>query len=170
MEIEKFDNFLPPNDFHALHDLMMGNTFPWNFSLGKSYYEEWKKDKTIFQFTHVFYERCNWISSYSSILDPILRVIQPACLFKIKANLTTITPTRVEYSFHRDTPRLLNSKTALFYVNTNNGSTIFNTGEIVESVANRLVIFDSNLLHTATSSTDETTRVVINFNYITYIT
>jgi len=35
----------------------------------------------------------------------------------------------------------------------------------VESVANRLVEFDSNLEHTGSSCTDENIRVVINLNY-----
>ena len=51
-------------------------------------------------------------------------------------------------------------------MNTNNGKTIFKHGEEVNSVANRMVIFDSNLEHAATSHTDEKTRVVVNFNYV----
>ena len=35
--------------------------------------------------------------------------------------------------------------TSIFYVNTNNGYTKFEDGSIVESVANRMLIFDSNL-------------------------
>ena len=55
--------------------------------------------------------------------------------------------------------------TSILYVNTNNGYTKFEDGTIVESVANRLVSFPSNMKHTGTSCTDEKTRVVINFNY-----
>ena len=55
--------------------------------------------------------------------------------------------------------------TAVFYVNTNNGYTIFESGEKVSSVENRMVIFDSNILHTGTTCTDERVRCVLNFNY-----
>ena len=55
--------------------------------------------------------------------------------------------------------------TSIFYVNTNNGYTKFEDGTKVESVANRMVIFPSNMKHIGTSCTDEKTRVVINFNY-----
>ena len=55
--------------------------------------------------------------------------------------------------------------TSIFYINTNNGYTKFENGEKVESVANRMVTFSTNLKHTGTSCTDERTRVVINFNY-----
>ena len=38
-------------------------------------------------------------------------------------------------------------------------------GTKVESIANRMVTFPSNMKHKGTSCTDERTRVVINFNY-----
>ena len=56
-------------------------------------------------------------------------------------------------------------KTAIFYVNTNNGWTEFKKGGKVKSVANRIVIFDSNLEHQGVTCTDKKRRVVINFNY-----
>ena len=59
-------------------------------------------------------------------------------------------------------------KTAIYYVNTNNGGTIFriNKKEIkVESEENKIVIFNSKILHAAKSQTDTDTRIVININY-----
>ena len=61
--------------------------------------------------------------------------------------------------------KLKQSSTSIFYVNTNNGYTKFEDGTKVESVANRMVTFPSNMKHTGTSCTDERIRVVINFNY-----
>ena len=55
--------------------------------------------------------------------------------------------------------------TAIYYLNTNNGFTKFENGDKVNSVANRIVIFDSNLKHTGTSCTDSYARLLINFNY-----
>ena len=55
--------------------------------------------------------------------------------------------------------------TSIFYVNTNNGYTKFEDGTKVESVANRMITFPSNMKHTGTSCTDEKKRIVINFNY-----
>ena len=57
--------------------------------------------------------------------------------------------------------------TAIYYLNTNNGFTKFENGDKVNSVANRMVIFDSNLKHTGTSCTDAHARMLINFNYYT---
>ena len=53
------------------------------------------------------------------------------------------------------------------HLNTCDGYTVFKNGEKVESVANRYIEFDSNLMHSGTSTTDSKRRVVINFNYIT---
>ena len=58
-------------------------------------------------------------------------------------------------------------KTSIFYVNTNNGYTLFEDGTKVESVANRMLTFPTNMKHTGTSCTDSQTRIVINFNYYT---
>ena len=51
--------------------------------------------------------------------------------------------------------------------NSNKGQNVvkFENGEKIESVENRLVIFDSTIKHTGTTSTDTKFRSVINFNY-----
>jgi hypothetical protein len=61
--------------------------------------------------------------------------------------------------------KALKHKTAIFYINTNNGYTEFNDGTKVDSVENRMLIFPSKLSHRAVAQTDEDQRIVINFNY-----
>ena len=68
-------------------------------------------------------------------------------------------------SFHIDFP--IESETAILYINTNNGYTEFEDGTQVKSVENRVVIFNSNMLHTGRNCTDENVRVLINLNYFT---
>ena len=51
-------------------------------------------------------------------------------------------------------------------MNTNNGYTTFKDGTKVDSVANRMIIFDSELDHTGTTCTDQKSRVIINFNFL----
>ena len=58
-----------------------------------------------------------------------------------------------------------NITTAILYVNSNNGYTLFEDGTKVESVENRIVLFDSNLRHTGTTCTEEKVRIVVNFNF-----
>ena len=56
--------------------------------------------------------------------------------------------------------------TSILYLNTNNGWTAIKGYGKVERVANRMVIFDSNLQHSGVTCTDKNRRVVINFNYV----
>ena len=61
----------------------------------------------------------------------------------------------------------LGQTTAIYYLNSNNGSTVFkDSGDKVESVANRLIVFDGSIEHAGTSCTDDSRRVVLNINYI----
>jgi len=54
--------------------------------------------------------------------------------------------------------------TAIFYVNSNNGYTELMSGKTVDSIENRLFVFDANEVHTGTTSTDDH-RIVINYNF-----
>ncbi len=167
MSIEVFDNFLLKEHFDKIQNTMYSVQFPWFYIPGKSYGPlENDGNKEVFQFIHMFHIDHSFRSQFSHILDPIISLLNPAAIIRIKANLTTITPQRIQYEHHRDVGLSIpKSKTACYYVNTNNGSTVFMSGEEISSVANRLVIFDSDAYHCGTSCTDESTRIVINFNY-----
>ena len=58
--------------------------------------------------------------------------------------------------------------TSILYINTNNGYTELESGEIIESIANRLVTFPANTRHRTITQTDEQTRILINFNYLMF--
>jgi hypothetical protein len=166
MGIEVFDDFLLKEDYNRIFNRIYNSDFPWRLIKGKTYPHENDDNKQIFQFVHDFYNNFHWVSPYGELLEPILKIINPVAIIRIKANLTTITPTKIEYTYHRDVgERLSKCKTACFYVNTNNGKTVFMNGQEVNSVANRITIFDSDMYHAGTSCTDESTRCVINFNY-----
>jgi hypothetical protein len=156
------DNLLAKEDFSQIQEELLGPNFPWYYCKGIDY----KSDKN-FQFCHKFYVNWNWCSQFFNLFDPIVKIIQPITIFRIKANLLTITPDIIENSFHKDVPDRGNSiwTTSIFYVNTNNGYTKFEDGTIVESVANRMVMFPADLYHNGTTCTDEEIRVVVNFNW-----
>ena len=167
-EIEVHDNYLNKTDFNQLKNLLLGNNFP-------HYLQDCKVSEGdgFFQFTHLFYDGQVVQSNYFDNLHPILDKLNPISLIKIKSNLqikdtqivTTGMHTDVKFGYSNFRDPIENQKTGIFYMNTNNGKTIFKNGEEVNSVANRMVIFNSNLEHAATSHSDEKTRVVINFNY-----
>ena len=164
MKIE--DNLLEQKKFDEIQTAMMREDFPWFFNDDIDY----KGQKDRFQFTHLFYADNSPRSTFVDLINPILKIIEPISLWRIKANLLTITPNIVENDFHIDMGGISNKKlkqwtTSIFYVNTNDGYTKFEDDTKVESVANRMVTFPSNMKHTGTSCTDEKTRVLINFNY-----
>ena len=166
MKIE--DNFLEQKVFDELQTLIMGGDFAWYFN-STIVYDEDTSDR--FQFTHMFYAGAAPRSEFLDQLTPIIEIIKPISLWRIKANLLTRTSNIIENRFHSDLENILPKEklkqwtTSIFYMGTNNGYTKFEDGTKVESVANRMVSFPANIKHRGTSCTDEKTRVVINFNY-----
>ena len=55
-------------------------------------------------------------------------------------------------------------KGAIYCLNTCNGHTNF-MGEKVDSVFNRMILFNPTVLHNSTTTTDKIVRMNINFNY-----
>ena len=164
MKIE--DNFLDQKEFDELEGLMMWPDFAWGYCNRIDTVE----DADDFMFVHLFYFNHAPTSSCIEKLNPIVDIINPISLCRIKANLLTRTPEIVENSFHTDMGVMSEEQqkqwtTSIFYVNTNNGYTKFEDGTKVESVANRMVTFPSNMKHTGTSCTDKKMRIVVNFNY-----
>ena len=84
------------------------------------------------------------------------------------------TESIVENSMHIDlmNKSYLNTnpfKTAIFYLNNNNGYTKFETGEKVTTEKNKLIVFDGNKSHTGTSNSCEAKRrVILNINYLPF--
>jgi hypothetical protein len=96
-----------------------------------------------------------------------MKIIDPRLLIRIKANLTPRADKIVEHGFHRDIePPIPNATTAILYLNTNNGYTVFEDGTKIDSVANTFVSFPSDTKHTGSTCTDTKFRGLINFNYI----
>lgn len=166
--VEVFDNFLNERDFKRIEDTLLSSNFPWyyNDSILSYQNENSLKNLNDFQFVHTFYTNFNFQSSYSEILYPIIEIINPDSLLRIKANLTTVTEVIKKNEYHVD--QKFPCKVAILYINTNNGFTYFEDGTSVSSVRNRFVVFDSNIKHFGTTSTDSKVRAVLNLNYIKY--
>ena len=121
------------------------------------------------QLVHVFYDNHAPLGSSFEILYPILEKLQPAALIRIKANLVMCRDSIIESGMHTDIIQGSTDdymKTSILYLNTCNGHTKFENGDVVESVANRLVTFPQYLRHCGTTCTDRPFRSVINFNYV----
>lgn len=161
------DNLLSQKEWTILHDTLLTANFPWylnKYKVGKEYDNGQLHE---YQFTHNFYSEFGVKSQFSSVIEPILIKLNPSAIVRIKANLLPNTPSIETFPMHRDFENF-NGTTAIYYLNSNNGYTIFEDGTRIESVANRCVVFDARLNHTGTTCTDQRVRSVINFNYYTW--
>jgi len=153
------DNYLPEQSFKFIFDVVSGPDFPW-------YYQEFPSrgsDKDVL-LTHLFMNHYPLIpSDWMKILEPLVEKMNPNALVRIKANSYPCTSLIQEHKIHTDFP--FKCTTSIFYLNTNNGITKFGDGTIVESVANRLLTFETTMPHCSTSCTDARVRYNINFNY-----
>ena len=161
------DDFLYEQDFKDLEDYILGPAVHWKYNPFKVKQSE---DTDSFQFVHVVFEPTRFpVSIERSMVacDPIFATLtkrhQFDIMHRVKINLTPRTVEHNYTAWHTDTKQ--HNKTAIFYVNTNNGFTRFKDGTKVMSKANRMVIFDAQTEHSGVTCTDEKVRVVININY-----
>ena len=163
--MQVIDNFLPEYQFKQISNMILSNEFSWYFFDGVI-----EPNDGQCQFTHSFFDMIygGRLSDHYPLFDIVQQKLRVSRLDRIKSNLNPKTVFHRKGGYHcdnnlRDTYQ--HTKTAVLYLNTNNGWTEFKKGGKVKSVENRVVIFDSNLEHTGVTCTDEKRRVVINFNY-----
>ena len=166
MLYQVIDNFLDDVSFLAIKNDIYGGNFPWFKSDGVVIEQAQAGiDPTwCWQLYHMFYCFSAPYSGKFSILEPLINKLNPSAIMKIKGNLVPRADKIIEHGLHIDIPGF-KGKTAVYYINSNNGFTVFDDGSKVESLANRMVIFDSTIKHTGTTCTDAANRCVINFNY-----
>jgi len=165
-DYEIIDNFLDDLDFQVIQDIMLGDDFPWFYTNGVNKAED-DYAKNQYQFIHLFYSEGMPRSSFFNILEPLIKKVNPISWLRIKANLNPRTENIFEHGFHVDYSKTIpNQRTAVFYLNSNNGYTLFEDGTKIESVKNRLVSFKTHLLHSGSTCNDSNRRVLLNLNYI----
>ena len=171
-KLQVINDYLKPEELKEIHDLMYEPGF-WSYDPFKVRYTRIEEDDLRDgQFNHGFYNSATMHQSeYLEKLFPILWREKPLAIYRIKANLEKYAGEKAyESEWHWDwqsdekTP-CKNMQTAIFYVNSNNGYTEFETGEKINSLPNRMVMFPSNLKHRGVSSTNAKERFVINFNW-----
>ena len=153
------DNFLPEEEFKSIQSLMMGGQFNWFYAEGLSY-----RDDESYQMVHMFFQpEVGSNSEYLPMWSNFMTKVEAKKCARIKANMTFKTSEPEPSLYHTDFEDM---KTATFYIYTNNGYTEFENGVRVNSVANRVCIFNSNLNHRGVTHTEgDQQRIVVNFNY-----
>ena len=165
-DIKVIDNLIDGEVFQKLQEALMSSKIPWMYAENVIGEEDRRCDPSYnFQFfLNIYKDFCPQAQMFE-FMQPIVMhpQLNMKSLFTIKANLNPKTETIVEHGFHTDVP--FDCTTAVYFLNTNNGYTLFKDGSKVESVANRIVTFPSSMEHSGTTCTDQKRRMVINFNY-----
>lgn len=166
MDLLLKDEFLPKEEFKKLQNVIMGAEMPWYYN--KGILSEKKDEKDPFQFTHTLFNSMTStepLSDACSLFYPLFEKIGIKIILKAKLNCGIRDSKHTVGGWHTDYPEDQVHKTAIFFLNTNNGYTMFKDGTIIESIENRFVEFNQNFLHTGVSHTDTQVRVVLNLNY-----
>ncbi len=170
--VEIHDNFLTGQYLEHLQKMLLDGGCPWNYSqfVGmrseNSNLSEEEVDNHLY-FIHKIYENFRPVEHppfqiFDQLL-PILDALDVRSLIRIRALLYVNQGKIIKHETHKDAPYPI--KAALLYLNDNNGYTGFEDGTKIESVANRIALFDGSLDHHSTTPTNCKERIVININY-----
>ena len=175
MKYEVIDNFLDEEFFNSLITLFTeagsvdGNEIvPWYFNPnivsreGHKNYTE-KTDK-LFYMGHMLYGQNQPLSPHFSKLIPLLDKLEAMSLLRLKVNLFPNTEILHEHDMHIDFP--FSHSGAIFSLNTCDGYTKLKDGTKINSVANRVLLFNPSEEHCSTTATNVFARINININYI----
>ena len=190
-DIQIHDNFLTQTEYEALYNVFKSHEVNWyyddfinspidddsdyNFQFVHPIYHYNENGPLFLEDSENWYNRLRLIkSSHKKLIDPILFKLNVEVLLRMKFNMNIRTNEIIESNFHVDIGTSLpyldlnpnEYKIAIFYLNSNDGYTLFECGRKIESVANRVVIFDGKLKHCGTSCTNQKNRIVLNINYI----
>lgn len=156
------DNFLETEQFLNIKNSILNPNFSWNLTPSVSNLRENLELTNSYYFTHLFYSGF-FIDPNCGIFSDILNQLDVKSIIRIKANLYPSTndikyhDQHIDYSYEHCG--------AIFYLNTNDGFTILSDETKINSVENRILLFDPSELHSSTTCTDDKCRVNVNFNY-----
>ena len=167
MNYKTYKNFLAPDLFEKIKNLIMDQDFPWrrrDHMTGNN-----PTDKMYF--TYSFYnEMAPKSDFYAPYIIPILQKLQAKAPLQIKANMFISSLFKAS-KWHSD--YTFKSKTAILYLNDCDGGTQLmppdpktnNKIAFIKADANKMLVFDTPILHRGLTSKKEPVRYIINFNY-----
>ena len=174
MKHKVIDNFLDEEYFNNLVTLFTdknnaGNTvMPWYFTPTVEVIDDIATDPEVeakfYYMTHQFYSQNIPKSPYYENIKPLLEKLKTRCLLRVKANFYPNTERLHEHPMHTDTD--FPHSGAIFSLNTCDGYTKLQDGTKINSVANRVLLFDPSEKHCSTTTTNVPIRFNININYI----
>ena len=157
------DNYLSDKIFKDLQTSIVWNhTFPWYFCTTVSGVEE---EIDAYYGTHMIYDKGKPLSNFYNKLVPIVNLLPNfRALIRIKANFYPRTESIYEHGSHTDYDFKHNG--AILYLNTCDGFTRLENNIKINSIENRLLLFDSSRKHNSSTTTNKSGRFNININYL----
>ena len=156
------DNFLEQSYFNELVDLYEANDFGW--FVCREITNKGEKLGNLYYQTHTLFIDHKIHSPHFGKFEPLLKKLGVKALLRLRTNLFPGKDKVSEHGWHIDYQ--FKNKTAVFYINTNDGYTKFKDGALETSKENKYIEFNSKLLHSGSSCTNKNIRVVLNLNYI----
>jgi len=162
MTYQIIDNVLPQDEFQKIKDFILNSNFPWNLTPVVTNDKENLPINASYYFTHEFWSGFN-TEPQAQVFAPLLNIMNCRAMMRIKGNLYPSTESIVHHDNHIDYD--FPHRGAIFYLNTNNGLTVLEDKINIESIENRLLLFDPSKPHCSTTCTDDKCRVNVNFNF-----
>ena len=160
MDYQIIDNYLDEDVFSHIHEsIFTSSLFPWYFGDNAS-------DDQVDESGYFFHLFCNaglQTSECLNLLWPLLGKLNYKTLIRVKGNLYPRTDILVHHIKHVD--YTFPHRGAILYLNTNDGFTFLEDGTRVESIQNRLLLFDPTKSHNSTNCTNAQFRANININF-----
>ena len=168
MKYQICKKFLPIDFFEKIKNLITDQNFPWRkrntMTYGTGLSDSDLKDNMYF--TYNFYNTMIPSSEfYEPYIIPILKKLETKAPLQIRANMFISSLFKAS-GWHTD--YAFKCTTAILYLNECDGGTelkINNKITLIKAEANKMLIFDTSVLHRAVTSKKEPIRYVINFNY-----
>tara|TARA_R110000787_G_C13145304_1_gene417772 strand:+ start:46 stop:546 length:501 start_codon:yes stop_codon:yes gene_type:complete len=161
MKYQVHKNFLAIDFFEKIKNLVMDEDFPWRRRDHMT-----SDNNDAMYFNHCFYNQMMPMASgYEPFIIPILKKLQAEAPIQIGANMFINSLFKAS-GWHTDCA--FKCKTAILYLNECDGGTelkINNKITFIKADANKMLIFDTPILHRAITSKKEPIRYIINFNY-----
>ena len=166
MTYQIIDNFLPADVFERYQDILLSDSGVIPMFYSATVGDE--TDRDLYYFIHIFYDFFRPCSDFfDSLVIPLFQKLEADHGFKAplkaKVNWYPSTNEIIEHKKHVDWPQKHN--VCVFYVNNCNGFTRLGDDIIVESVANRALIFDGGI-HNSSTCTDANMRCSINIDFV----
>lgn len=149
--INLINNFINSTNFQSIINLITNKNFPWFI---KTF------DKHI-EFNHTLKN-----SMFAPpIIEEILKKINATNLYDAKIKLITKTEKSLKLSTYNEYDKNSKKRCAIFYLNSNNGTTNISGYKNIQSKENSILILPSNTSFYETTCTDKACRKLIHIIY-----